>query len=137
MIKRLLVIHVLMVSVALALPGDVLDTAMLENMRCTDMAFGADGTIWLLGTMDGKIHHVSSDLDLLPLDTLSHPIGAASPMPPFQPVCRGLAFDAGQTNHNVFREFLLYFHEAAFIDDFVDDRSDVVRTDGIEWNKIR
>ncbi|HNS00602.1 MAG TPA: dockerin type I repeat-containing protein [Planctomycetota bacterium] len=83
-------------SMALGAAGDLLGTKSFPNQRWSDVAFAPDGTVWALGEADGLIHHLSAALELT--GTIPHPFGAAAPMPPFRPVCRGLAHDGAQSN---------------------------------------
>jgi hypothetical protein len=85
-----------LLSVGTAAPGDVNQSAVFEQVAdkgaWSDLTAASDGTIWALGEFDGKLYHLSSSLVLQAADTFVHPFGPASDFPPFQPVCRGLAY---------------------------------------------
>jgi len=88
---RIALIAALATTPLFAVPGEVIDTGTYPGLILSDLAPAPDGTLWAVGRTDGKVYHLSGELELIPADTLSHPFGPASPLPPFQPVCRGVA----------------------------------------------
>ncbi len=91
--KQVLLCVVLGASVAFGAAGDLVQSASFADQVWSDVAFDADGSAWALGEADGKIYRISASLQLLPAGTIDHPFGAQSSLPPFKPVCRGLACD--------------------------------------------
>jgi len=95
-VKQALLCLVVGASIASGAAGDLLGTASFPDQRWSDIAFAPDGTVWALGEADGLIHRLSAALVLS--GTIPHPFGAAAPLPPFKPACRGIAYDGAQSN---------------------------------------
>ena len=96
MLRNALLFCAVLAGAIAAAPGDLVRQAVHMDRRWSDIAFGAGGTLWALDEMNGTVTPIAADLSIMAGGTLAHPFGASSPLPPFQPVCRGLAFDAAR-----------------------------------------
>lgn len=94
--KRALLCVVFGASLVSGAAGDLLGTASFSDQKWSDITFAPDNTVWALGEADGTIYHLSATLVLT--GTIPHPFGAAAPLPPFKPACRGIAYDGAQSN---------------------------------------